>query len=306
MTANEPATSGPADGYVTGGGGRLHYLEWRPPADREEPPTAVFLHGGGLNAHTWRRTIESLAGDIRCIALDLRGHGDSDWHPDADYALESHAADVGATVEQLGLDWPVIVGMSLGGAVALTYAGGRPASLRGLVMIDSGPGGSREEGRRRLGDLMEGHQEYPSLDAAADRALAVNPDRDREQLRRSVARNMRETTQGTWTWKWDPRIRWRSAPMSADEEKAIADERSRRLWAAAAAVTCPTLVIRGGESDMFLEADARRTVAGIPNARLVTIPGAGHTVQADRPDELARQVREFITRDTAAEPSAGS
>jgi esterase len=308
MSDGEPSGPRPAEGVVEGDGVRLHYLDWGGAADdgARAHATALFLHGGGLNAHTWRRTIADLVPGIRCVALDLRGHGDSSWHPDGDYALESHAADVAAVVADLGLTWFVLVGMSMGGAVALTYAGRHPDDLRGLVMIDSGPAGSREDGRRRLGELMAGHQEYPSLDAAVERAMAVIPGRDPERLRRSVARNMRESPNGTWSWKWDPRIRWRAAGMSPDEERAFADERSRRLWAAAAAVTCPTLIVRGGASDMFPEADAHRAVTAFADARLVTIEGAGHTVQSDRPEALAESLRTFIEQDTVADPQGSS
>jgi esterase len=310
MSDGEPGGIAPVEGVVEGDGVRLHYLDWgRAPQGEvrggaRTPTTALFLHGGGLNAHTWRRTIAELVPGLRCVALDLRGHGDSSWHPDGDYALESHADDVAAVVADLGLTWFVLVGMSLGGAVALTYAGRDPDDLRGLVMIDNGPAGSREEGRRRLGELMAGHQEYPSLDAAVERAMAVIPGRDPERHKRSVARNMRASPSGTWSWKWDPRIRWR-AGMTPDEERAFADERSRRLWAAAAAVTCPTLIVRGGASDMFPEADAQRAAAAFADGRLVTIEGAGHTVQSDRPEALAETLRAFIDRETLVAPPDG-
>jgi len=288
----------PTEGRVTTAGLELHYLDWGRPTEPAGPPI-VLLHGGGLNAHTWSRVCAVLRTDLRCIAPDLRGHGDSDWHPEGDYTLESHAADVGALASALGLDRFVLAGMSLGGSVALTFAGGDRASLVGLVLVDVGPGGSREEGRRRLGALLEGHQEYASIEEVVDRALALNPGRSRERLRRNVELNMRRTPAGAWTWKWDPRIRWRAAPMTEDEERRYAAERSARLWAAAAAVDCPTLVVRGGDSDLFLDEDARRTVAGFRSARLETIPGAGHTVQADRPDELAAVLRAFVERDVA-------
>src|SRR2546428_10158960 len=109
----------PEDRFVELNGLRLHYLDW----GGEGRPRVLFLHGGGLTAHTWDLVCLALRADYHCLALDLRGHGDSDWSPGMDYSFEAHRDDVEAFADLLRLDRFVLVGMSLGGITALAYAG---------------------------------------------------------------------------------------------------------------------------------------------------------------------------------------
>jgi pimeloyl-ACP methyl ester carboxylesterase len=285
-------TGEPLEADVSGAGLRIHYLDWGPAPG----PAIVFLHGGGLNAHTWDVVCDLLHRDYRCIALDLRGHGDSDWHDEGDYSLEAHADDLAAALGALALRRLVLIGMSLGGAVALTWAARHPDDLLGLVLVDMGPGGSRPAGGRRLGAFMQGPDEFASLDEVVDRALAFNPRRSPERLRRTLIRNLRQTAHGTWIWKYDRRFPGRAFDRAVPEEerRRIREERTQRLWNAARTISCPALVVRGGESDMFLDEDAERTAAAFADGRWVTIAGASHTVQSDSPAALSAVLREFI------------
>ena len=124
---------------------RFHYLDW----GTKGLPPVLFLHGGGLNAHTWDIVCAALRRERHCVALDQRGHGESEWSPEMDYATESHAADVDAFVDALKLERFVLVGMSLGGANGLAWAGRHSQRLAGLVMIDVGPE-VRAEGVRKI------------------------------------------------------------------------------------------------------------------------------------------------------------
>jgi esterase len=300
--ADHPFSADPVEADLLGSGVRIHYLDWGPAPG----PEIVFLHGGGLNAHTWDVVCDVLHDEFRCLALDLRGHGDSEWHHEGDYSLPSYVADLEAVAGALGLRRFILVGMSLGGVVALNYAA-QHQHLLGLVMVDTGPGGSRHAGRRRLGAFMEGPSEFATIDDVVERAMAFNPRRSPERLRRTLLRNLRQTPRGTWTWKYDPRILRAGSDRAVpdDELRRRLEERSRWLWTAAGLVTCPTLVIRGGESDMFLDEDAERTVAGFADGRWVRIEGASHTVQSDKPYELASALRAFIHEaSNAAEPSS--
>lgn len=288
----------PLDRTITAGGVRIHYLEWGRAAD----PAVVFLHGGALTAHTWDAVCRALSVDHYCIAMDLRGHGDSDWAADGDYSLAAHARDLSALITGLPLERVVLVGMSLGGLVALTYAGAACApGPAGLALVDTGTTEPHASGRERINALMDGPREFASVDDLIDRGLAFDPARSRERLRRSLLFNLRKTADGRWTWKYDPRFHrpFRDPAMTEAERARRATERVRDLWQAAANVACPVLVVRGDRSDMFLEADAEITARAFGRARVVTIPRAGHRVQGDNPSELAAALRHFLEHDAS-------
>jgi pimeloyl-ACP methyl ester carboxylesterase len=287
----------PVEDDVVSAGVRIHYLDWRSTSGL----TILFLHGGGLNAHTWDVVCDLLHTEHRCVAVDLRGHGDSEWHADGDYSLEAYAADTAAVVDHLQLDRFVLVGMSLGGLAALTFAALHDR-LAGLVLVDIGPSGGRDAGRRRVGRFIDGPREFASMDDLVRRAMAFNPLRSRKRLERTLLHSVRRTAHGTWAWKYDRRIHrpFDAASSTGAEGKQRAADRTRALWAAAHAVACPTLVVRGSISDMFLQEDAENTVAAFARARSVTIAGAGHTVQGDNPYELTSALREFIATDVTA------
>ena len=169
----------------------------------EKGAPVLLLHGGGQTRHAWRATAEAIArtGHV-AYAIDQRGHGDTAWSPAGDYSLEAHRADVEAVVEQLGLDRFLLVGMSMGGAAALAYAGRHADGLAGLVLVDIGPDG-RDAGRHRIASFVSGPREMDSVDDFVQRALEFNPRRRPELLRRSLLHNLRQTSEGKWTWKYD-------------------------------------------------------------------------------------------------------
>jgi pimeloyl-ACP methyl ester carboxylesterase len=273
----------PAAHHVVLRGMRFHYVDW---GTRGLPPM-LFLHGGGLNVHTWDLVCASLKPERHCLALDQRGHGDSEWSPVMDYATESHAEDLGAFVDHLGLDRFVLVGMSLGGANALAWAGRHSERLAALVLVDVGPE-VRQAGVRKIAAFTSEATPLDSVEEFVARALAFNPRRDATLLRRSLLHNLRRTPDGKWMWKYDQRHRGRAL------DPAAAGRRRELLWSAVAKVSCPTLVVRGGESDVFHDEDAERLSGALPRGRWVKIPNAGHTVQGDNPAGLLVALREFL------------
>jgi len=262
---------------------RFHYLDW----GIKGLPPVVFLHGGGLNAHTWDIVCAALRRERHCLALDQRGHGESEWSPEMDYATESHAGDVGAFVDALKLERFVLVGMSLGGANGLAWAGRHSQRLAGLVMIDVGPE-VRAEGVRKIAAFTSEATPLDSIEDFVAKALAFNPRRDATLLRRSLLHNLRRMPDGKWMWKYDQRHRGRAL------DPAAAGRRRELLWSAAAKVSCPTLVVRGAESDVFHDEDAARLSGALPNGRWVKIANAGHTVQGDNPAGLLVALRAFL------------
>jgi len=272
----------PEQHRVTVNGLGFRYLDWGTAGKR----AILFLHGGALTAHTWDLCCLALRDDYHCIALDQRGHGDSDWSPDVDYSIAAQREDVKGFAEAIGLEKFVLVGMSLGAINGLAYAIAYPETLSALVLIDAGPN-VRRPGSRRIRDFVNGGAEPETLEAIIERALAFNPRRDPLILRRSLMHNLRQQADGTWTWKYDRRrFQQMGGDQHAAERRGLADGLAR--------VTCPTLVVRGGESDVFHDEDAERLAAGLPHGRWVTIPKAGHTVQGDNPKDLAAALRDFL------------
>jgi esterase len=260
---------------------RLRVLDWGGPSAKP----IVLLHGGGLTAHTWDLLCLTLRPHYRCIAPDLRGHGDSAWSADQRYRLEDHRADLEGLVSHFQFDRFVLVGMSLGGAVAMTYAGLHADRLEALVLVDVGPEMSGAGGQR-LRDFAASSAELDSIDAYVERALAFNPRRRPELLRRSLLHNLRRTPNGKWAWKYDPR---RTLPPGTDPGR-----RREVMWANVARISCPTLVVRGAQSDMFLPHDALKLISHLPKGQFVEIPGAGHTVQGDQPRALSEAILDFL------------
>jgi esterase len=262
-------------------GFRLHYLDWG-----GSGPDILFLHGGALTAHSWHEVCLALRDRYRCVALDQRGHGDSEWSPALDYGTDAHVRDLVGLTTQLGLDRFVLVGQSLGAVNGLTFAARHGERLAGLAMIDAGPW-VRLEGARRVRDFVLMPAELPSVEDFVERAKSFNPRRDTEVLRRSLLHNLRPTPDGGWTWKYDRRH------LSRESFEAFAAELPG-LEAELAAVRCPVLVVRGEESDVFSAADARQLAERLPDGRAVDVPDAGHTVQGDNPLGLAREIDRFV------------
>ena len=260
---------------------RFRYLDWGTAGQRP----ILFLHGGALTAHTWDLCCLALRDEFHCIALDQRGHGDSDWAPDADYSIAAQREDVRGFVDELGLGRFVLVGMSMGAINALAFAVNYVERLSALVLIDAGPE-VRRRGSSRIRDFVNGGAKPESLDAIIERALAFNPRRDPKVLRRSLMHNLRQQTDGTWVWKYDRRRFQQMGEGHAAERQGLAE--------GLAEVTCPTLVVRGAESDVFHAEDGERLAQRLPDGRFITIPRAGHTVQGDNPKDLAAALRDFI------------
>ena len=221
------------------------------------------------------------------MALDQRGHGESEWSPEMDYATESHAEDLDAFADHVGLERFVLVGMSLGGANALAWAGSHSERLAALVLVDVGPE-VRQAGVRKIAAFTSEAVPLDSVEEFVTRALTFNPRRDATLLRRSLLHNLRRMPDGKWVWKYDQRHRGRAL------DPAAASRRRELLWSAAAKVSCPTLVVRGAESDVFHDEDAERLSGALPHGRWVKIANAGHTVQGDNPAGLLVALREFL------------
>jgi pimeloyl-ACP methyl ester carboxylesterase len=271
---------------------RFHYLDW----GTAGLPPVLFLHGGGLNAHTWDLVCAALRAERHCLALDQRGHGESEWSPEMDYSTESHAGDLEAFVGTLQLRRFVLVGMSLGGVNALAWAAKHSGHLAGMVLVDVGPE-IRTDGVRKIAAFTSEATPLDSVEHFVERALAFNPRRNRELLRRSLLHNLRRMPDGRFMWKYDQRHRGKVDPEAYARRRAL-------LWSAVDTVECPVLVVRGAQSDVFHDEDADRLARRFRRGRWVKVEGAGHTVQGDNPAGLLVSLRAFL--DEVAPATGGS
>jgi pimeloyl-ACP methyl ester carboxylesterase len=272
----------PDDRHFVGRGLRLHYLDW----GRAGRHPVLFLHGGLLTAHTWDLVCAPLRGTYHCLALDQRGHGDSEWSAGLDYGAAAYLGDIEAWVERLELDRFVLVGQSLGALNALRYAQANGDRLAGLVVVDLGFSSPGSAGARRIRDFAMLPAELGSVDAFVDRAVAFNPLRHPQLLRRSLRHNLRCLPNGRWTWKYDRR---HLADTLARMPGYLDEVRSRL-----SDVGCPALVVRGALSDVVTASDSAALVAALPRGRFAEVGAAGHTVQGDNPRALLEVLRRFL------------
>lgn len=284
---------------VPGSGGlSLHVLEW----SRSGVPL-VFVHGFGNEAHVWDDLAPAVAPYYRTLALDLRGHGDSDRDPDGRYDYDFHVADLEAATEALGIERLVLVGHSLGGRIAMLFAGRHPERMAGLVVVDSAPeldprGTVRIQlDLQRSGGGGEAGASGPSFASEAEyRALLARnyPAAGREQLDRLVRHGLRARPDGRFEPKLDTQwFRGRRGAGEA-EQRAREERLTRELWDALARVPCPALVIRGAASDVMSADVAERMEETLAQGRLVVVPRAGHSVMVDNPEACRAALVAFV------------
>ena len=269
----------------------------------DDGPPVVLFHGGGQTRHAWGGTAR-LLGDKgwRATTVDLRGHGDSDWAGTGDvdgagYTLDEFAADVRA-VAAVQTAPPVLIGASLGGLSSLVAIGETPAGpamAAGLVLVDVAPR-LEEKGIERIAQFMLGNLDgFADLEEVADAVAAYNPHRPRPKDLSGLRKNVRLRDDGRWYWHWDPSF---LLGGRHDETRSVRNE--NRLEDAARAVTVPTLLVRGRQSDVLSEAGARQTLELMPQARYVDVGGAGHMVAGDRNDAFNDAVIEFLREELPA------
>lgn len=256
-------------------GRRVSALRW----GRAEPEL-VLLHGGAQNAHTWDTVALALGRPL--LAVDLAGHGRSDWRADRRYLPEDHAADLATVVREHAPGAAMVVGMSLGGLSALALADLAPALVRRLVLVDVTPGVDRDKATSILA-FVAGPESFATFDEILARTIAFNPTRSVSSLRRGVLHNAYRRGDGRWVWRYD----------RFPEGEAVPD--FGRLWEALGRVQVPLMLVRGGDSPVVGDADVAELRRRCPGARVEVVAGAGHSVQGDRPVELARLLEDFLS-----------
>lgn len=255
-------------------------------------PHVLLLHGGGQTRWSWSGTARRLADEgFHAVTVDARGHGESDWHPDAHYTLTDFAHDVLLVVDELG-EAPAVVGASLGGLTALLLEGElAPGSCRSLVLVDVVPE-LNQPGTDRIRDFMAErmHDGFATLDEAAAAIAAYNPHRPPPTDLRGLEKNLRRRDDGRWYWHWDPSF----MDMRGTGPSEIHD--LARLRAAARNLRVPVLLVRGRMSDVVTEEGVEQFLADCPHAEFVDVADAGHMVAGDRNDAFTTAVVDFLQR----------
>lgn len=246
-------------------------------------PELVLLHGGAQNAHTWDTVAMALARPL--VAVDLPGHGHSDNAPSGPVTLESRAADVGAAVRALAQNARAVVGMSLGGLTALALSRSHPELVRRLVLVDVTPGVTREKAAAVL-NFVRGPASFTSFDEILARTIEHNPTRSVSSLRRGILHNAHQRDDGTWVWRHARGGGGGGHPPMPDVTV---------LWDAVSSLSVPLMLVRGtAPGSVVDDADEAELRRRQPTARVEHVDGAGHSVQGDKPVELARLIDDFV------------
>jgi pimeloyl-ACP methyl ester carboxylesterase len=261
--------------------------EWnRGAASAEDRPTVLMLHGGGQNRHSWKNTGQILAdAGFHVIAMDSRGHGDSDRSPTANYTVEALCADTLQVLYQIGRP-VVLIGASMGGltGIAAAHEAG-PELVTKLVLVDVVPR-FEKDGSARIRDFMfSGVDGFESLEDAADAVAAYLPHRPRPRSPEGLKKNLR-LRDGRWYWHWDPAF----LTKPADDPFARMD----MLEQAAINLDIPILLIRGKLSDVVTPEGVEDFLAKVPSAEFVELSEAGHTAAGDDNDAFSEVVVRFV------------
>jgi esterase len=275
----------PTSHFVSVNNLRLHYLDW----GNADLPPVLLLHGVRLQAHTWDMAALLLRDHYRLVAVDQRGHGDSDWTSDAQFnndTFELMLEDTRQLAEHFSahFGWKkfVLVGMSMGGIIAMRYAAKYPERLSALCIVDIAPetmhsGVLSMEGFKIETETLSRFEDF------LERAHKFMPHRPIAQLRYSLLHSLKQLPDGKWTWKQDHRagaVR-RHAPLSD-------------LWNDLPKISVPILLMRGAQSNVLAEDVAQRAAQAFPDGRLVTIDPATHNVHSDNPNAFARELHTFL------------
>jgi pimeloyl-ACP methyl ester carboxylesterase len=279
-----PGAIEPMHHWTGSGGVTIAGDSWGDPAG----PLVILQHGGGQTRHAWHGTGEKLgAAGYHVVAIDARGHGDSDWAPDGVYGQDAMVDDLVAVLTALGNRRPVLVGASMGGGTSLVAVGEGRVDATALVLVDIAPQ-IEEEGAANIAAFMGLKPEgFDSLEEVAEAIASYQPHRQRPRTLDGLAKNVRLGDDGKYHWHWDPKFRIGPRDLI---------HRHSRLEACAANLMLPTLLVRGGLSDVLSEEGAQNFLATCPHSEYVNVHGAAHMVAGDRNDIFAEAVIEFLSR----------
>ena len=261
---------------------RFHYLEW----GRPDAPAIVLLHGGHQSAHSWDLVSLHLAQRYRVLALDQRGHGDSEWARDVLYSNHEMALDAEAFIAAMGLRRPLLIGHSMGGRNTMLLLRRDPALLRAAVIVDVGPELS-DKGRAAIAGFVQVNQEFDDLEHFVRNVRQYDPYRPREHIERTVKYNMLQRADGKFVSKCDSNPRRLGIVRGGGELENITLQDAMRF-------DLPVLLVRGANSNILAPDAAERFAAALPRGTLVTVPDCGHNVHGQNTKGFIEALSGFL------------
>lgn len=262
-----------------GGSLRMHCVTW----GRESATPVLLLHGLRAYGHWFDEFGEAASDDFYLIAPDQRGRGQTDWAKDGTYDTDAYVQDI----LELARLWPLqrfaIVGHSMGGTNAINFAAKYPDRVSALVIVDSAPELSSVGLSRIARETAETPQWFDSREAALAGLQKLHPRASRRHIETRLRCALSEQN-GKFGWRLDPAI----FPLKPDP--------ADRTWSALAAIECPTLVMRAGDSDLVTVDGAGRMVETLKQGELVTVANAGHMVIEDNPDGFIKAALPFLQK----------
>ena len=266
------------DRFVTVNGLRLHYLDWGSPG--KQP--FIMLHGIGRIAHSFDHIAPRFNQDYHVIAIDMRGHGDSEWSPEGAYLVEDYVRDLAAFIEQLNLRSVVLLGNSTGGRVVQVYAGMHPERMAKLVVEDVGPERTNEIATGFATRVQQEENGWASEDELVA-SLMRGGGRVSEELQRNYAHfGSKRRADGRIVWKRDPNLVKGFIPTE--------------LWEQVLKIRCPSIYILGGASTIVPERTQQKLQENLPAVQIVTMPKLGHYPHQEAPEDYIRIVQTFLAR----------
>lgn len=247
----------------------------------DDDPEIVMLHGGAQNAHTWDTVALALARPL--VAIDLPGHGHSDGGRNGSLNIHTNAQDIAIVIRELAPDARLVVGMSLGGMTSLALAGHAPELVSRLALIDVTPGVDGPKSQQ-IANFINGPESFPNFDELLARTIEFNPTRTESSLRRGILHNALQLEDGSWVW------RYRRMMETGGDHPDFST-----LWDIIGESSMPLLLARGMLSQSVVDdADEAELLRRRPDARVVHVAEAGHSIQGDQPVELARILESFL------------
>ena len=263
---------------------KFHYLDW----GKSDNPPILMLHGLAQTSRTWDLVALALSNNYRSITIDQRGHGDSGWSTNQDYSHNTLLEDTIKIIDKLNLDKFVLVGFSMGGKIALSYAENHSNRLSAMVVVDSGPE-SNPKGTESVRKFLEQQADFVSVDELVSKTMQYNSTRPMESIRASIMNSIKQLDTGKWVWKYDPGIKNRIS--SKDSEIKLQNQ----LWASVNKIECPTLIMHATHSNILTKSTALKMQSIIKGSKLVSIKNASHLVVGDNPVDFIKELKLFLS-----------